>query len=81
MENIIRDYIVKNAKLHIERDNIKDDTNLMFDLGYDSLQMIQLILDIENHFKFMFEEEDLFMEQLATFGSFKNLIAKKCEEQ
>ncbi|WP_391204469.1 acyl carrier protein [Psychrobacillus sp. L4] len=76
MENIIKELIINNSKGQLTAEEIKEDSSLIEEFGFDSLQMIQLIIDIEEHFDFMFDEEDLFVEGLSTFGSFMRLVEK-----
>ncbi|MCX7746878.1 MAG: phosphopantetheine-binding protein [Clostridia bacterium] len=71
--NLIRSISVFHDKeLEIDRD-----TNLMEDLGFDSIRYIQLIADLESEFGFEASEEDLQIENLQTVGDFVLLVESK----
>ncbi|MCA8050263.1 acyl carrier protein [Burkholderia arboris] len=56
---------------HLSTDLIDDDTNL-FDLGVDSMNMTDLLLQVEQRFGFVLDPEDLSSE---LFLRFDNLVA------
>lgn len=59
-------------QLGVEIDAVTDDKNLMNDLGADSLDTVQLIMDIEEEFDLEISDEDA--ETLETVGAIKKYI-------
>ena len=69
--NIVKDIIIKNLPViespsNKEDNIIKDSSILIEDLGYDSIQFIQLIIDLEKEFNIEFNDEMILMESLST---------------
>ena len=50
--------------------NITRDTNLIEDLGFDSIKIIKLIIDIEEKFGLFFDVEILVTDNIFIFGNF-----------
>lgn len=78
LKKIIKDII----RFDILDDNVEkmlDDSecDLMDDLGFDSLLMVQLIVEVENTFKLEFSLEDLDINILSKYTNLKNYIIKK----
>ena len=53
------------------------DINIFDDLGYDSIQFIELIVKIENEFCIEIDESTLFMENFSTIEKIVDLINEK----
>jgi acyl carrier protein len=68
----IKDIIVRNLK--VEESEVTDEASFVKDLGADSLDLVDMIMDIENEFKIAIADED--MENLTTVGSLIQHIAK-----
>ncbi len=73
----LRDLVISNSSKKVIDKEINNETNLILDLDYDSMQIINLIVDIENTYKFEFEIENLDLNVITNFGSLKNMIIKK----
>lgn len=54
-----------------------DDTNLIEDLNFDSLQMIELMVNIENQFDIEIDEEELVIENFIYYGQLKKFLYNK----
>ena len=61
-----------SEKLGVEIDTVTDDKNLMDDLGADSLDIVELIMDIEEQFDIEIMDEDA--ESLYTIGDIRKYI-------
>ena len=72
--NIVVDIL--EEKNHI----ITEDTDLITDLGYDSLKFIQLIAEIEEVFQLEFVIDEIEIEKLRHIKMLKQLIEKKVGE-
>lgn len=70
-ENKIKELVLKNSTLKISIEDINNESNLISDFGYDSITIIQCIIEIEKEFKFDFEDEHL---NIELFTKFQNLI-------
>lgn len=54
----------------------QDDTDLITDLGYDSVAIIQLIVNIEIEFGFEFGDNDIVTDNLVKYGKLKEYVLK-----
>lgn len=54
--------------------NIVEDTNLLVDLAYSSLNLIELIVEIEGEFDIEIPDEDLNVERLANIKELLNIV-------
>lgn len=71
MERLIR-LIKDNANEMQEGTVITENTRLIEELGYDSILLIQLIVDIEDEFGISLSDDDLLVDKLDTpFGLFE----------
>ena len=58
--------------LGINQDSIKDESNFINDLGADSLNIVEIVMEIEDEYGIVIPDEDV--EQLNTVGDLKNYI-------
>ena len=61
-----------SEQLGVDIDAVTDDKNIMNDLGADSLDTVQLIMDIEEEFDIEIMDEDA--ESLHTVGDIRKYI-------
>ena len=54
------------------QDSVKDDSNFVEDLGFDSLNVVELIMQIEEEYDIEMPDEDV--EELHTVKSLKDYI-------
>ena len=66
---------VISDEMGIDVEEIQDDKNLCHDLGCDSLDIVELLIDLED--KFSIEIDDLDFEKLYTVKSVIGFIEKK----
>ena len=74
-EQVIRPHLPKSAGRRLETDD------LLADLGLDSLEVIQLLLDIEGGYNIAFPDELLTAETFQTVGSLWQVITDVVGEQ
>ena len=55
-----------------DQDIVKDDVNFVKDLGYDSLNVVELVMQIEEEYEIEIPDEDA--EELHTVKSLKDYI-------
>lgn len=61
-------------------DHIKEETNLIADLGMDSIGVLQLILGIEREFGISIKNHELDSRLLSMLGNLVNMIQSKLNE-
>lgn len=65
--------------LRMDPENVKKlsgETSLTT-IGIDSLNCIDVVVNIESNFNIEFDDEDLFMENLRTLDRLHNIVSKK----
>lgn len=73
--------VIKLADSLVKSEEVNDNSHLISDFGYDSIQIIQLVVEIEKEFKMEFDDEDLTNETFLTYGSLKKTLAKKLKNK
>ncbi|ACA93418.1 MULTISPECIES: acyl carrier protein [Burkholderia cepacia complex] len=68
---VLKSCLLSTLGTHLSAELIEGDTNL-FDLGVDSMNMTELLLQVEQRFKIALEPEDLSSD---LFLRFDNLVA------
>lgn len=71
--------VTVNEDLEGKVEDLQDDAQLRDTLGLDSLQVTELLFEIEEKFGAKIEDEEAM--QLRTFGDVLDLIAAKTSEQ
>lgn len=56
-------------------DRLTEDTDLINDLGIDSLDVVNIVIDIENHYKIEIDNDSI--KKLSTIKNCLNLIDEK----
>ena len=64
-------------KLGIDLDDVKEDANIIEDLGADSLDLVDIVMYVEDTFGIRVEDEEL--EKIKTLKDIVDGIAKKME--
>jgi acyl carrier protein len=77
VEEKVRDIIVD--KLAVPRESLKDDSDLASDLGADSLDMVELVMEFERVFKLSIPDDEV--EKNRTIGQIVNYIKSQVEEE
>jgi acyl carrier protein len=68
-------YDIIVSKMGVGKEQIKDDSKFTDDLGADSLDTVELIMEFENKFGIQIPDEDA--EKIATVQDAINYIAEK----
>lgn len=72
--------IKNNLSVIYENEKISSETDLIKDLGFDSITIIQLILDIEETFDIEINDE-IEYEELVLVGKLEKLIIDKLKKR
>jgi len=73
----LKKIIAEVALKEVNESIINDDTVLTSDLGYDSVQIIQLIVELESQFQIEIEDDDLDIDKLTIYRNLRDMIAAK----
>lgn len=79
-ENTLNNIIRNNLPIIFENLELKDEMELINDLNFDSITLMQLILDIEAEFNIFFDENTLY-EDITNIGLLKSYIKRKINEK
>lgn len=77
IEKKLKELIVDVATQDVNINSINQNTSLTNDLGYDSVQIIRLIIEVESEFNIAIEDEDLEVENLINYYNLRNMIERK----
>lgn len=75
LEQMIMQY-VEDEYRNVE---LKEDTSLIDDLGFDSIMLVELMMEIEDEFNISFDEVDELVESFDTVGKLMELVGKMLE--
>lgn len=67
--------IAVNSGLEVR--TIRDETNILNDLGFDSVALIELIVEIENEFNVEMDEDDMDVNNLVVVGNLISMIDER----
>lgn len=70
---ITNEFLVE--EIEVEADKINDDARLKEDLGIDSLDFVDIVVIVENHFGFKIKPEE--MKDVQTLSQFYDYIESK----
>lgn len=76
IKNKIHQLVMERAKVAPETE-FKDSDDLVYDLGMDSLSVVEFIVDLETEFDIEVEEDDI--EKIYKYGSLVEYILGKVE--
>lgn len=80
IEKRLKELISKVATQDVNPDSINEETILTKYLGYDSVQIIELIVELENEFNIEIEDDDLEIENLTVYSKLYDMIKRKTKE-
>lgn len=75
----LKEIIAEMATRGVDIAKINDQTVLTSDLGFDSVQIVQLIVELESQFEFEFEDEDLDIAKLTVYRNLYKIINSKIQ--
>ncbi len=76
MEERIKKCIETVSKGAVNTAQIQADSKLVDDFMFDSIMMIELIVELENEFGIEIDEDDLIFEEFNQFDALTEVIAK-----
>lgn len=76
----IKEILVGNMD-EVRNVNIDDNTHVINDLYYDSITFISLIINLENEFDIVLDEEKINIDDLLTYKDICDCISKCIEKQ
>lgn len=79
-ENKLKDIIIKVSRNQIAENDIYDNTNLINEFGFNSVQVIEMIVEIEINFNIELDDEDMNVEILTNYSRLKDLIIRKIND-
>lgn len=80
IKNKLKEIIVKNLDANIEESDLNDEDSLYEDgIGLDSITIVNLIVQIEEGFGFIFKEEEINSELFQNINSLADFISSKTE--
>jgi acyl carrier protein len=72
----LKSIILNTMRIGIDLEDIEEDTDLINDLLFDSIQVLRLISSIEDEFAIMIENEDSLVELVQSYGLLREFIEK-----
>ncbi|MFC5775602.1 acyl carrier protein [Ectobacillus antri] len=75
----LKEIVVQNAKNKGDEIELTENTDLLKDLGYQSINVVQLMADLEEHFDFVFEDDEIDFDVICNFGKLSKFIQMKVE--
>lgn len=77
VEAKVKTILVNKTKFSISKEDINETTNLFVDLGIDSIEMLELIVELENEFGIEFDDDEIDAEVLGDVSKLVELIRGK----
>lgn len=80
MNEIIKNIIIEILKLDEEQAmGLREDTNLI-ELGLDSLSSVEIVVNLEDKFNIMIDDDELLVENMASIDLLTDLVNKYKED-
>jgi len=77
-EDNLKEIIINcGDNVNVDVNKINEETDLIIDLSYNSINIIQLVVDVESIFNIEIDDEDLLQEKLTPYKSLVKILAKK----
>jgi acyl carrier protein len=78
IEDCLRDILIKDLFVELDKDRILPTAFLRRDLGIDSLGFVELKDQVEKRFSIAISEDEFTPENFATISSLSSLINRHC---
>lgn len=78
-ENLFKELKEVVMQLSKSKQEITEETNLTYDLGFDSILLIELFSEIEERYDAEFDFEGVDFEKIVVFENFVNYVASVLE--
>jgi acyl carrier protein len=79
IESKLQELIVSSGQ-DVDLKKINEDTDLVRDFNFDSINLIQLVVDIENTFNIEINDEDLAIEKISQYRKLVMMLEDKLSE-
>jgi acyl carrier protein len=79
IDTTLKEQILCLAIPKITKEAITHETNLIDHLGFDSVKLVQMIMELEDAFGIIFEDEDMDVDVLTNYGALQALIIQKTQ--
>ena len=78
-EDKLKNVIFNKLKM-IESDNVilEDDMSLEEQLGFDSIQIVEIVVEVEDLFNIQMDYDHL-IDAMSSYGSFKKYVESLCD--
>ena len=73
----LKELIIDISKTDVQSEKFNTDTDLVNDLGMDSIKLIQLVVAIETELDIELSESDVDLSNLANFGKLSAIVESK----
>lgn len=77
VENTIKNLIMTIANGGMHEEDITIDTILTNDFEFDSIKIIELVIEIEDQFNIILDDENLTIEKLSSYASLVEIVKEK----
>jgi len=78
IEDCLRDILIGDVFVELEKDRILSTASLRQDLGVDSLGFVELKAQVEKRFGIVISEDEFTPENFSTISSLTGLINRHC---
>lgn len=79
-KDLLKEIIVEICPIDISHSEILDSSDLNIDFNFNSIEFIELIVELETRFGIEFEDEDMDIEKLVIYSSLSNLIERRIND-
>lgn len=79
IESKLQELIVSSGE-DVDFNKINEDTDLVRDFNFDSISLIQLVVNIEKTFNIEINDEDLVIEKLSQYRELVMMLEEKLSE-
>lgn len=69
--------LIREAGDNVDVERLDEKINLIDDYGFDSVNLVQLVVSIEDEFGIEFEDDDLEMDKISKYTELIKIIEKK----
>ncbi len=77
IEMALREMVSSLSPLEVDVNSISSSTDLIQDLGYNSIALVQLVIKIEAEFNFEFDDAMLGFEVIVVFSKLVDYVEEK----
>lgn len=81
IESRISEIILENTVMSSVYSKLNYDTDIVTDLGYDSVTTIAVISELENEFNIEFEVEELISDTISKYGRICDAVVAKIKNK